>query len=62
MKTILKKSVVFILIAIGLLILVADSDADLLLVLTAKIFGLVCITGAIQLCATWHLFSDYLDD
>lgn len=58
----IKKSIVLILMAIGFIIIVADSNAGFLMTLMAKMAGIITFFLGVQLCATWHLFQDYLNE
>ena len=59
---IIKKVIVMFLIAVGFILLLADSDSSFIYILTVKAIAFVMIFGGIQLCSLWHLFEGYLDE
>lgn len=64
MKTIeiIKKAIVLLLVTFGVLLILADSDADILAVITVKLVGIISLMSGVQLCAVWHLFTNYLNE
>ena len=57
----IKKTIVLLLIALGFIILLAESDGGFIDTLTIKAVGICLFFAGIQLCATWHLFTGFLD-
>lgn len=62
MKTTLKKTLVLLLIALGFILLLADSDGDFVATLAIKAAGIFVFCAGIQMCAHWHLFQGFTDN
>jgi hypothetical protein len=58
----LKKSIVLVLIALGFILLVADTDKGFAVLLGSKVIALAMLFGGIQLCASWKLYNDADND
>lgn len=62
MKTTIKKSIVLLMMALGFIVMVAESDGGLTTTLIIKGVGICLICAGIHLCAHWHLFQDFIDN
>lgn len=60
--TTLKKFIVAMLIAVGFILLIADSDTSFVALLSLKIGAMAMMLTGIQLCATWKVFQNLEED
>lgn len=58
----IKKIIVVLLMVVGILLLIAESELTLERTLLMKLIGIGSLAGALQLTATWKLFRDITED
>ncbi len=58
----IKKIIVVLLMVVGILLLIAESELTWERTLLMKLIGIGSIAGALQLTATWKLFRDITED
>lgn len=58
----IKKIIVVLLMVVGILLLIAESELTWERTLLMKLIGIGSLAGALQLTATWKLFRDITDD
>lgn len=58
----IKKIIVVLLMAAGLILLAAESELTWERTLLMKLIGIGSLAGALQLTATWKLFRDITED
>lgn len=61
METI-KKIIVVLLMAAGIILLMGESEMTWERTLLMKLIGIGALAGALQLTATWKLFRGFIDD
>jgi hypothetical protein len=61
METI-KKIIVVLLMAAGIILLMGESEMTWERTLLLKLIGIGSLAGALQLTATWKLFRDFIDN
>ena len=61
METI-KKIIVVLLMAAGIILLMGESEMTWERTLLMKLIGIGSLAGALQLTATWKLFRDFIDN
>lgn len=61
MKT-TKKIIVAVLIALGFILLLADTDRGFTYLVAVKIFAFAMLFGGIQLSVSWQLFNEDNDE
>ena len=61
METI-KKIIVVLLMAAGIILLMGESEMTWERTLLMKLIGIGSLAGALQLTATWKLFRGFIDD
>ena len=62
MKTTIKKTIALLMISLGFIIMLADSDGGFIATLIIKMAGIIVFFLGVQLCATWKLFGNYLNN
>ena len=58
----IKKIIVVLLMVVGILLLIAESELTWERTLLMKLIGIGSLAGALQLTATWKLFRDITED
>ena len=58
----IKKIIVVLLMAVGIILLVAESELTWERTLLMKFIGIGSLAGALQLTATWKLFREITED
>lgn len=58
----IKKIIVVLLMAAGLILLAAESELTWERTLLMKLIGIGSLAGALQLTATWNLFREITED
>lgn len=61
METI-KKAIVCLLMAVGFIVILADSEESLMTMVITKLIGLFMFFAGIQLTITWKLFKNLNND